>query len=1036
MPTRLLVAPAASGKTHHCIARVRETLRASPLVPTWVVLPDRHQVAAWRRRLAEQGGALGMRIGTFADLHGEILALAGAPMPIAAEPVVHRLARAAIDALAEQERLPYFAPIRREPGLAYALTRLVAELKRARIYPEVLARATQGRGQRLEELARLYGEYQHLLQKLEWADVEGLGWLANLALEDNSRIAVHWKLIIADGFDVFYPTQLDTLKLLAARADEILLTLTGDPRMKRRAYTRFKRTFELVTRELAPQIETLARCETCAPALAHLETNLFEAVPDKIDPGRTITFVAAQTLALEAREALRWLKTRIVRDGVKPDECAIIARDLAPYRADLARVGVEFGVPLRFADGEWLVSNPAVAAIMNVLELPISRWQRRQLIDALRTPYFDHVSFKLKTADAFRFDQVARWGSVVEGIEQWRDSFEHLIVQAASALETEDAETQPPTLPQGDAARALWHGLQKFVARVEPPARASFVQFIAWLENLISDDPAGLAVLRQADAQNDTAERDRAALAGFFEVIRALVLSEKIVGARADISYEEFFSDLRGALEAATYVPENPRRFTEARVYCAGLAQARGVPFRAVAILGLSEGSFPAPVSEDAFLPDADREQLRGARLEIETRARDDQQSLFYEAVTRAREFLLLTRSYLADDGEPWVESPYWTAACELVTAGDPQIVRAEDARAFADCASPAEVLTYAVRQRGLPDAYRQLEPAWNILRHTGRVLRARGDENYQGEWNGGLGTVQSLLSQKFGAQKIWSASAFETFTSCGFRFLFDTALKLEEREAPQAGYAAAQLGGMLHAILENVYQRVSDPADTDAVLTVLPQVAAEVFQAAPAQFGFRPNALWAKQKNELGAVLAQTIRNLADKQAAWSPAWHEKSFGDPPLEIDTPAGRVRMHGRIDRVDRDADGNLCVIDYKTGASHLEPRALGEGERLQLPIYALGVERALRLGKVVDGFYWAILKGKAGALLLAKFKFKDAAGNEYVGLDGAVALTLAHIGNAVANIRAGNFAPQPPRGGCPDYCVARTICWRYEPAERR
>ena len=130
MSTTLILAPASSGKTHHCIEKVRATLHASPLSEVWVVLPDSHQAVAFRRRLAEQGGAMGAHIGTFADLHAEILALAGASMPVAPDPVVHRLAVAAIDATAEKGQLKHYGSIQRQPGLAHALTRLVAELKR------------------------------------------------------------------------------------------------------------------------------------------------------------------------------------------------------------------------------------------------------------------------------------------------------------------------------------------------------------------------------------------------------------------------------------------------------------------------------------------------------------------------------------------------------------------------------------------------------------------------------------------------------------------------------------------------------------------------------------------------------------------------------------------------------------------------------------------------------------------------------------------------------------------------------------------
>ena len=90
MALRLLLAPAASGKTHYALECIHSLLETAPLSPIWVVLPDRGQGAAFQRRLASRG-ALGVRIGTFGDIYAEILSQTGRPMPVTPESVIHRL---------------------------------------------------------------------------------------------------------------------------------------------------------------------------------------------------------------------------------------------------------------------------------------------------------------------------------------------------------------------------------------------------------------------------------------------------------------------------------------------------------------------------------------------------------------------------------------------------------------------------------------------------------------------------------------------------------------------------------------------------------------------------------------------------------------------------------------------------------------------------------------------------------------------------------------------------------------------------------
>lgn len=145
MPAALVLAAASAGKTQHCIGRVRELLRAEPLAEVWVVLPNRLQAVAFRRRLAEAGGALGAHVGTFGDVYAELLARAGRTLPEAGEPVVLRLIQAAIETLADRGDLLHYSAIRDRPGFPRALGRLIAELKRARIEPPHFAAAVRGR---------------------------------------------------------------------------------------------------------------------------------------------------------------------------------------------------------------------------------------------------------------------------------------------------------------------------------------------------------------------------------------------------------------------------------------------------------------------------------------------------------------------------------------------------------------------------------------------------------------------------------------------------------------------------------------------------------------------------------------------------------------------------------------------------------------------------------------------------------------------------------------------------------------------------
>jgi ATP-dependent helicase/DNAse subunit B len=229
----------------------------------------------------------------------------------------------------------------------------------------------------------------------------------------------------------------------------------------------------------------------------------------------------------------------------------------------------------------------------------------------------------------------------------------------------------------------------------------------------------------------------------------------------------------------------------------------------------------------------------------------------------------------------------------------------------------------------------------------------------------------------------------------------------------------------MYHEILEEVYCQAGTRVDADHLLELLPAIAQQVFDKAPDTYGFRPTPLWDVQRRELEQILAQTLTALAEATADSVPLAQEQAFGmrgQPPLVVRDDGDEFRVRGFIDRVDRDADGRLCIIDYKSGSTPISGRDLADGRRLQIALYALAARDALALGDIGDGFYWHIGSAKISGLRLKKFEG---------GVSGALNTAISHAFEYVAGIRAGRFPPSPPAAGCPGHCPGASFCWWYD-----
>lgn len=1039
---RIYIAPAAGGKTAYLVKeahRLAQGLAATPRV----VVPSRLQVQAWRQRLADAGGALNVRVGTFEDLYHQILHESGEVFVRLSDPVQFRLLRALLD----ETSLTHYAPLRTMPGFVQVVRGLIEELKAGGIFPKDLTTAVKAMGDepRVMELAQLYEAYQRRLQQEGWADDAGIGWLASEALERDPALGADWSHLMIDSFDDLTTVQLQIVGRLAQGVANLVITLTGtlDGSTRPLVHRRFDRTRRRLEKALGVKAEPLPSFFTrSASALAHLERTVFAGDSARQADDGSVNLIAAPDREAEVHSALRWLKMRLVRDGMRPKEVALLYRNLDPYRAFINQTAAEYGLLIRIVDGVSLCGNPVVAALFRLLQLALPgegclAW--RPTVDSWRSPYFDWSGAPLPITlqDAEALDWVARWGSVVGGLDQWDETFA-MLCEAEAHDETLDLDGDEISefLPIGEEAAILSKKFHWFVERITPPeGRCPCRDFVSWLEDVIGEIDEGpdmqigssLGVMRQAaNASEGLAERDRAALEALKDVLRGLVMAEEAVGC-APLTFDRFLDDLQGAVDAATYRVSMPS--DSEGILVVDVAQARGLSFRAVALLGLAEGEFPQTVTEDPFLRDADRRFLReqfGLALDLSTESADAE--YFYEAITRPREALLMTRPRIADNGSPWQPSPYWEEVRRRldVTPGRfttqnlpspneaaswPEVVRA--------LAATAQDAAWAWLDTRRPALCRRIERAQGIL------AKRTGADHDAVAYDGDLQRWGQAFENTFAPHFTWSPSALESYRLCPLFFFFGRVLGLEPRRPPAEGLDARQLGNIYHRIFEQLYRRVGVDADLEALQAALPHVAQEVLDAAPQRERFRATAWWRQTRQEIVENVARSLEVLENLSEEFVFYRAEQTFGIPgepgaPLTLYDGDDALRIRGYIDRVDRTKDGRIRVIDYKTaGPYSYTKRAIAEGAKLQLPLYALAAQEALGLGEVVEGFYWHVRHASRSRFSLRAF-----------GPSEAMALATGYVWETARSVRKGCFIPQVPDDGCPDYCPAADFCWHF------
>lgn len=1081
MTTKILLAPVGAGKTESVLNQLIHSLDQKPLGRVWALLATRRQTDAFRQRLAEwESGRdvfFNVEFFDFYRLYQRLIDMAGNPQRPLSDAARLQLLRTLMVRI--QPELDVFGPIAQTPGFIRIVADFIAEMKQNRIYPEAYVETALTLKDR--DLAKIYHGYQAYLKEFRLVDSEGEGWLAVEALADNRTLAGNLALLLVDGFDQFTPVQADLLTQLAERADEALITLTTVPGREETVGRRFQHALDqLRSRFLrtVPIIDTLSgeAGGDRHPDLLHIIDKVFlpELAPQKSSNG--VAFIEAPDPAAEVAAVLRKVKRLLLdHNDVAPDDILIALRDWERYRTHFAILKQKYQLPLALHYGDPLAENPAIIAFLRLLQLHDNDFRRRDLLDVLRSPYF-----RLDAGlDADLLERISRRYMVTGGRDQWLQACQQA---HRSTIDTEEEETLEALLDE-EAAGALADLLAGFFDAVTPPEEAPLPEYVAWVEDLIGLDdqaeseesqpppPPQTLSLQMVDCLRDPAApdtiiaRDLAAMRAFKQALAGMLAAQELVGSfEYDhvpvLDWATYSADLLATTGSAA-INAQPSRFGQVLVTTA--TNARGLPHKHVFILGLSEGLFPMQTPEDPLHLDSERRALQAAGIPLQThleRRADD--GLFYELVCLPRESVTFSRPTL-QEGKPWIESPLWRAVTALFADADALIaqdrVGVGEVVAVADAAARDEAVIAAAASLNQPvdDVPENTWPVIGWLNadepdywqgvHTGRQMEAGRMSNAPFDQYSGKLADDRLITQvarKLDQRRVWSASQFNDYGMCGFRFYAKRLLKLEALKDPEEGMDAAQRGTLNHAILERSYRKLQEarasiePDNLEELLAVVREEAEAVFAEAPRDLGFRESALWEQDK----AIILRKLEKLVELDFTESPI--AKAFGSAlrtPYLLEAPfgfggnvnvsvdlgeeVGPVRLLGYIDRIDQQGQSAI-VIDYKSGSTRIPVKELEEGRNFQMMVYLLAADAILAANDDADG------PTQVSGGLFWHLSNRQTSGAIHMDENGQVSIEQAkgHLARHIARGREGDFAvypTKPDQGRCVRYCDFHQLC---------
>ncbi|MFI5226283.1 MAG: ATP-dependent helicase [Candidatus Limnocylindrales bacterium] len=811
------------------------------------------------------------------------------------------------------------------------------------------------------ELARAFGRYQDLLGQAGYLDFgDQVSRALRLVRESPSirtRLQERFRYILVDEFQDTNRVQSELVGLLAEGHRNITVVGDDDQSIYRFRGAAISNILEFRDRHRRARVVVLRRnYRSRAPILDAAYRLIRHNDPDRLEvrvgidkrlrPERSsddAVPVRLEAFASGSDEA-DWVAAEIGRRiaaGGRPRDHAVLVRTNAAADPIVRALSVA-GIPWRFSGTSGLYARPEVRLLLAVL---------RTLAD----PHSSADLYALAASDVYGLGGEDLTAIVTAARRRNRSIWEV----------AEELDRQPGLLRLSPATRTA---LSRLVADVrrwtalshERPAGEVLYTFLRE-SGILARLAAADTVAAQEAVQN---------VARFFDVVRR----------RSELLADPRVAFVAPHLTTLVEVGDDPATAEldpdADAVAVLTVHKAKGLEFPIVFIVGLVAGRFPAATRrEQLAVPDELLEEtLPDGDFQLQ-----EERRLFYVAMTRARDELVLCHA--ADYGGSRARrvSPFIIEALDLPAAGSPG--------AGALVAGPLEKLA-------------SFEPA------------ARPPEAARS-------TDDGPLSLSYGA--------IDAYLTCPAKYRYSHVLRL-----PIAPHHALIYGSALHAAVQEFHRREA----RGQVMTEVELIAS--FETAWSNEGFVTRE-HEEARLEAGRDALRRFRAAQLLPGAVIPAYVEREFtfmldGDrirgrwDRVDIE-PAG-PEADGTVGPVVAAAPGvegllpdvvedtlpllpreRVTVTDYKSSDVR-DPAVAGKRAResLQLSIYALAYQA--QTGRLPDAVQlWFLDTGLVGRAVVDERRLVK---------------TRARIATAAAGIRARDYTPRPDPLSC-SYCPYRDIC---------
>ncbi|HOJ08965.1 MAG TPA: helicase-exonuclease AddAB subunit AddB [Clostridiales bacterium] len=732
--------------------------------------------------------------------------------------------------------------------------------------------------------------------------------------------------------DVFYPAK-NVVKKLTKIAEEYNITVESPVILKRQNH-RFKNSQEL----------------------EHLE-RYFYAFPYKKyqeNTGKTtdISIFTASNIYTEIEHTARDIICLCRDEGLRYKDVTVVCGNLDTYDKFIRVIFTQYGIPYFIDKKRNITHHPLIQMIMSVFEIFIYNWSYEAVFGYLKTGLAGIPREEIDLIENY----VLACG--IRG-NKWTREDDWEYIPDMIWEESEKQAYDDLLIKINDIRRRITAPLVEFHRHAS--GRKSTSDICEALFDLLCN----LEVPDRIEMYLDKFENQgELALAGEYGQVWNITMEvlDQTVELLGDerIGLERFLNIIGigfGEYKIGLIPPALDQ------VLVGNIERSKSHDVKALYILGVNDGVFPAPGDGEGILSDMDRGVLQSLGMELasdtRTKAFEDQY-MIYSTLTTAEKYLKLSVPIADHEGKTL----------------RPSIIISRLRKIF-----PSILEENNIVYSGMDNEDMKLisgrNPTFNellsIIRKTvdGENMNPLWKDVYlwfanHDKWRHRCSTAMSALAytnlvepvsrqkavQLYGNPAYSSVSRLEKYASCPFSYYIQYGLKVKERKIFQL--TPPDIGTFLHAVLEEFSRYMAENGiswrniskeECSGIVHKISDELLEKMQGGPIKNGTKRYRILVKR---LDRVLLRAVWLIVEhvKRGGFEPVGYEINFGGrdglPPINIELPSGEViKLTGRIDRVDalETGDGTyIRIIDYKSGSKDFSLSNVFYGLQIQLITY--------------------------------------------------------------------------------------------------